>query len=486
MTLFSKLNRLMLRRAVLIAATALTITLAGCQSDVIPRDDSDPVNEPITGVPAPAEGPLEIGSGGDIVGNGQYRIELSATQFNIEEGLTTANVDINIIRENGHSAPVNLALRDNSTGALANVRWLFSDTLIEGSETSSNLQVQLGAARAAIQPQQREIVIRATDGNVSPLEALITLNITPTRAPDVYLLIGQSNMVGSSEFDAREADVGELDAPNDRILQLNVTGNDMTNFPTPSAFTTDANIANLDALTVEAIDPLHDGFNFTINGKSGTQVGLGLSFAKAMLPNTTANILLVPAAWSDSGFCRTDTLLFPGMGWHASPPTDTTDFAGTLLHDRALARLNLALQESGGIFRGILWHQGEADSNTRRPACAAAYEENLMNMVASIRSSAAVDLRGPQARGVAADVPFIAGTMSFGGEFAEPSQERAAVDAIHRGLPRVIPFSATVDNIDLVPPAHSCGNGGCIHFGSTAYREMGNRYAMWMRSVQQR
>jgi len=139
---------------------------------------------------------------------------------------------------------------------------------------------------------------------------------------------------------------------------------------------------------------------------------MGLSFAQSMLPNTSADIVLVPAAWSDSGFCQTESIPFPTVGWLATPSSDTDTFAGTLLHDRALTRLNLALQQTGGIFRGILWHQGEADSNDF--VCSAAYETNLTNLVASIRTNAQVDARGPQARGAAADVPFVAGTMSRG------------------------------------------------------------------------
>lgn len=507
MTLISKFKRLLLKRTVIIAATALMITLSGCQNDSDPRNDPTPSTD--SGAPSvldpstPANGTGD-GAGGDTSdgtgnapddvtaggGNGgntnnpQFRIELSATQFSLVEGATTANLNINVVRTNGHSSPVSLALSGDGAGSAVNMRWQFSDEIIEANETTSNLQIQLGVGRAAIQPQQRELLILANDGNSSSLRSVITLNITPTNAPDVYLLIGQSNMVGSSLDNARQSDTGEPDARNPRILQINVTGNDSTNFPTPASFNNRSNIVNLDAPVVEALDPLHDGFNFNINGKLNTQIGLGLSFAKAMLPNTSANIMLVPAAWSDTGFCKRDTNLFPGMGWHATPPADTVNFTGTLLHDRALARLNFALQQSGGIFRGILWHQGEADASN--DVCAAAYQNNLTTMVESIRTNAAVDLRGQQARGAAADVPFIAGTMSIGGEFSVLTPAREVVDGVHRLVPSLIPFAATVLNDDLVPPTYPCGNGGCIHFGATAYREMGARYANSMLAVQRR
>jgi len=172
------------------------------------------------------------------------------------------------------------------------------------------------------------------------------------------------------------------------------------------------------------------------------------------------------------------------VGWLAEAPTDTVNFSGTLLRDRAIARLNLALQESEGIFRGILWHQGEADSNSA--VCANQYEENLIALVASIREEAQVDARGGQARGSAADIPFIAGTMSRGRDFFELSTEKAIVDAVHRNVSSLIPFADTAENDDLVPPSYPCGQGSCIHFGDIAYREIGNRYAERMRAVQRR
>jgi len=344
--------------------------------------------------------------------------------------------------------------------------------------------IEVGLARGPIQPQTRQFDLIATDGSGLSLELDITLQVTPTSAPDVYLQIGQSNMVGSSLFDARESDPGELDAPDSRILQLNVTGNDTTNFPSEAAFSNTANVANPDALMTVALDPLHDGFNFSIGGKASTKIGMGLSFARAMLQNTTTNVIMVPAAWSDTGFCKTETIPFDDVGWLATPPTDTFNFSGTLLHDRALTRLNLALTETGGIFRGILWHQGEADSNNE--VCSQAYEANLRALVASIRSRAQVDARGPQARGAAADIPFVAGTMSRGEEFADLSDTKARVDGVHRNVSTIIPFASTVINDDLVPPAFPCGEGSCIHFGATAYREMGNRYANRMLEIQRR
>ncbi len=456
------------------------VFVSACSGNVSPRDNSDPVESgeqapPVTG------GPINPGS----ADNGEYRLEISATRISIREGGDSISVALRVVRENGHDAPINLALTGRNPADESNMRWQFSDVSLEGEETISDLLLELGVARSPILPHTREFTVIATDGNIAALTADITVEVAPTTAPDVYLQIGQSNMVGFSLPGARESNDGQADAPNGRVLQLNVTGNDDTNFPSAAAFTNVNNVANLDSAFVTALDPLHDGFDFSINGKASTFIGMGLSFGKSLLDSTTADILLVPAAWSDTGFCKTDaSTSFLNIGWNVTAPTDTQNFAGTLLHDRALTRLNLALDQSGGIFRGMLWHQGEADSNS--DVCAAVYEQNLKALVASIRTNARVDARGPQARGAAADVPFIAGTMSRGAEFNDFWPAKEIVDGVHRNVSSIIPFAASVNNDDLVPPAYPCGQGGCIHFGARAYREMGQRYAIRMREVQQR
>jgi hypothetical protein len=291
------------------------------------------------------------------------------------------------------------------------------------------------------------------------------------------LLAGQSNMIGFSESGAKQGDEGEADAPVDRILQLNVTGNDLENFETAADFTDSTHIAAPDPRYVPAVDPLHDGYDTTIFGKAGTFIGPGLSFAKRALQDTTATIYLVPAAWSDTGFCKRDTNRVAGIGWNATAKTNQA-LSGTLLYDRAVTRTNLVIDETGGILRGILWHQGEADADDAN--CAAVYEENMVELVASLRSSITEDARGPAARGADADVPFILGSMSKGadsrGALVPFTEIKQFVDGVHRTIDSLVPHSAMVNNDDLVPPDYPCGEGSCIHFGAAAYREMGARY----------
>ena len=405
-------------------------------------------------------------------GNGAYTLQLGSTALNLREG-DNAVLSLQIERSSGHNLPVTLALEGQSQVDEENLDWQFIDSRIDAEEAGTELELQLMIGVKPILAQNRVVRVIATDGRNAPVAALFTLQITPTPRADVYLLIGQSNMVGFSQAGAKQVESGQADERIDRILQINVTGNDEENFDVAADFTNTVRLAAADPRYVSAVDPLHDGFDVRIDGKESGRIGLGLSFAKRALPNTSAQIYLVPAAWSDTGFCRRDTNALIGLGWNATAQTDPA-FSGTLLHDRAIARTNLVLRETDGILRGILWHQGEADSDDA--SCAQAYAQNIQQLVASLRSNIVPDARGAAARGPDSDIPFVVGTMSKGGEFAPFDDIKAVVDGVHRNISNLVPNSAVVNNDDLVPPGFACGEGSCIHFGAAAYREMGSRY----------
>ncbi len=404
--------------------------------------------------------------------NGLYSLRVGNGGLSIVEG-EQATVSISIERSNLHSRTITLAAEGQSQTDADDLSWQFSDTSIDANENTTQIQFYLNIGAQPITPQSRTIRVIGTDGASQSVVALLTLSVTPTSRPDVYLLVGQSNMVGFSEFNAKLTAVGQPDQSHPRIKQLNVTGNDAQNFRSPADFQNAARIAVASPRFTDAVDPLHAGFDSRINGKEGTNIGLGLSFAKRALQNTTADIYLVPAAWADSGFCKRSTNLYPELGWLASS-SNSADFAGSLLHDRAIARANLTLEETGGILRGILWHQGEADSDSDN--CAVNYESNLQAMVASFRSKIIQDARGAEARGSNAAVPFVLGTMSKGGVYSEFTNTKLIVDGVHRNVGNSIPYAAVVNSDDLVPNDYPCGEGSCIHFGASAYREMGNRY----------
>lgn len=433
-----------------------------------PDAEPAPLPEP---EPEPLPDPLELGS---------FELRLDATRFELieanENGIT---VPINLNRIDGHVRPVQITVSPETEADGARLEIQLAQSEVPGDESFTSWRAELGVSIAPVLFHQRTFFVTADDGR-EQFTQMFTVDVTPISAPDIYLLIGQSNMEGTSEFDARDTSPGGLDELNPRIRQLNVTQNNRDLFNDPALFTNEEfNTSSPRFITAE--DPLHEPrFSFR-DSKDGTFVGLGLSFARAALQNTTRDIILVPAAWSGRGFCGNDD---PPLSWNASE-SDEQALGGTLLVERALTRLNMTLRDTGGVFRGMLWHQGEADSNNT--VCAERYESNVINLANRIRREAFEDARGQGARGDNASIPFILGTMTRGaderGDFSVFSDTKQRVDNAHRNLPNILSFSATATGDDLVPPGFPCGQGSCIHYGAAAYRELGFRYYQALQRV---
>ncbi len=455
--------------------------VAGCSSDLqqtpqtgsqVPSQDGSQGQDDGANQNAPDDRVTEVPSAGTIPSS-QFELIFDTTEFTVVEGAGFAQFPITITRSEEHQSDINLFVSGVTAVDNEGLGRRYNDSVISVDEQQTQLQLSIDLGPRPIQTHERSIQVSAIDADGEIFAQVLTLRVTPTSAPDVYLLIGQSNMVGNSEDDARQSGRGGLDEPVERIKQLNVTGNDGDNFPNIASFTNPDSLVDTNNPVTLALDPLHTGLE-SAGTKTGTRIGLGLSFAKRALADTTAEILLVPAAWSDTGFCSRETNLLPGVGWSATPQTNVA-FSGTLLHDRAIARTNLALEQTGGILRGILWHQGEADSNNSE-VCASAYAQNLQDMVRSMRSNIEEDARGAVARGPDADIPFIVGTMSMGDGQLPFSPTKLLVDAAHRTVGEQINHANHVNSDDLIPRVYPCGVGSCIHFGSEALREMGVRY----------
>ncbi len=223
----------------------------------------------------------------------------------------------------------------------------------------------------------------------------------------LFLLVGQSNMAGRGELTADDT------IPHPRVLMLNQAGQ-----------------------WVPAVDPLH------FDKPKMVGVGLGRTFAAvvaAAQPGVT--IGLVPCAVGGS----------PIASWRPGEyyqPTQSHPW------DDAIRRAHLAL--AAGTLKGILWHQGESDSNRE---LAPVYEAKLHDLVARFRA----ELRAPAA-------PFLAGQM---GVFPDSpwNEFKRVIDAAHRSLPAQVPHTAFV-------AADGLGHkGDKVHFSAEAYREFGRRYA---------
>lgn len=455
----------------LLLAASLCTLLAACDSDLrTDIEDGDDTPSDIDNLPP-------TGTNGSA-SNNLLTLTVGNGAIELQEGSTlVTTVPVSIVRQAGAPATIGLSARLEDSDDERYTSMSFTDATLDSSETVSTLGLQLAIGALPIQAENRTLIVTASDGDTPILSTSFDFRVSPTDLPDVYLLVGQSNMVGFSEDGSKQAGLGQPDAPNERILQLNVTGNDGENFASPADFTNPDSNYNSGLPLTPAVDPLHDGYDSRTNGKAGDRIGPALSFAKEALVGTTTDIYLVPAAWPDTGFCKRDTNRFPGIGWNATAKNNDA-LSGTLLYERAVERADIALSQTSGILRGILWHQGEGDSDTA--ACAETYASNLTELAAALRTNIQQDARGAVARGENADVPFIVGTMSRGsdvrGDLLPYSDTKQLVDDVHRNIANLVPLSNVVINDDLVPPGYPCGEGSCIHFGAAAYRLMGQRY----------
>lgn len=228
----------------------------------------------------------------------------------------------------------------------------------------------------------------------------------------LYLLIGQSNMAGRGVVEEQDK------TPPPRVLK----------FTKENAW-------------APATPPLHFD-KPTIAG-----VGIGSSFGRVMAEaNPDATIGLIPCAVGGTPLSR----------WSK----------GGDLYAQALERAKLALKD--GTLKGILWHQGEADSGNER--LASTYGERLAQMVKDLRA----DLG-------AGDVPFVAGKL---GEFLNREDKNGKpslwpkVNEQIGALPKTVPNAAAVESAGL---KHK---GDVVHFDTPSLREFGNRYAEAMKRLQ--
>ena len=408
---------------------------------------------------------------------------MSDTVVELEEGGAAVVIPFTVFSDTPASTARSISAQalDDWPGSATQITLAASSLPAGVQRLNSELRISLPIGTRPLPFHERRIRLNIGDQSGAGASRDLRFRVIPVRAADVYLLIGQSNMEGFSLDGARESFPGGLDERSDRVRQLNVTANNLSFYPSDDSFIATDFIAGSPRL-IPAEDPLHELRHPFQSTKGGTHIGLGLSFAKSMLEQTTQEIILVPAAWSATGFCRNEFV--DNIGWNSSDSNESA-FAGGQLYKRALARLALALTESNGIFRGILWHQGEADSNNA--VCASSYANNLDALVRAVRTNAAVDRRGQSARGPDVNIPFVVGTMSRGnderGEFSVFGAEKQRVDAAHRTIENRVAYTGVVNADDLVPPAYPCGNGSCVHFGAAAYREMGQRYADILRQI---
>ena len=234
---------------------------------------------------------------------------------------------------------------------------------------------------------------------------------------DVYLLVGQSNMAGRGKLSA------ENEVPHEGVLKLNNFG-----YLTP------------------AKEPLHD------DKPKSAGAGLGASFANAMRAgDTNTTVVLVPCAFGGSALDE----------WAK----------GSYMYQRAILRTKEALRRLKGKGRlaGILWHQGESDSNNE--SLAATYSARLVRMVRAMRADLGCG-----------DVPVVLGEL---GRYLADNRAKSGRyryfekvnEALH-GAARILPSCECVSSEGLSPKSD------VLHFDTESLRVFGERYAEAMKRLQ--
>jgi hypothetical protein len=223
---------------------------------------------------------------------------------------------------------------------------------------------------------------------------------------DLYLLIGQSNMAGRGKADELTSE------KNEQIWVIN--GNDEW---------------------ILAQDPLHYDKPLAVG------VGPGLSFAREILTARPEKpIGLIPCAVGGSGI----------DDWITGRKHQQT---GIYAYDAMKARVQEAVKN--GTIKGILWHQGESDSDTEKVVV---YEEKLTNFFEKLREEINVKR-----------APLIIGTL--GDFYVEKNPTANQINQI------LTDYAVHTKNCYLVLSSGLTDLGDKTHFDTKSARELGMRYA---------
>jgi hypothetical protein len=241
----------------------------------------------------------------------------------------------------------------------------------------------------------------------------------PDSSFHLYLLVGQSNMAGRGEITASYRDL-----QYNNIFMLDKSGK-----------------------WIKASHPLH------FDKPAIVGVGPGLAFAKAMAEADSIHHLLRSEDTRLSPVPGIKIGLVPcavgGTSIRAWTPGGYDSATRTHPYDDALLRI--AEARKSGIFKGIIWHQGESDSKSPE---ASQYLKNLQILVERLRT----------ATGVPA-LPFVAGEL---GTFRPNYQ---LINFELQKLSVTIPASALAGSRDLMH------KGDSTHFDSRSADELGKRMA---------
>jgi len=229
----------------------------------------------------------------------------------------------------------------------------------------------------------------------------------------LYLLIGQSNMAGRGKIECVDT------TAHPRVFVLN---------------------QNYEWKPGQ--EPLH------FDKPKLVGVGPGLAFGKAIADAyPDATIGLIPCAVGGTSIVH----------WKKGEKHEQTQ---VFPYDDMLKRVRFA--QNSGILKGVIWHQGEADS---KPESFSTYEQDLINLIQKLRNELDVP-----------NLPFVLGTV---GDFVVNDNPYAdSINKLIQSIPKKIEQS------DFVLSEGLTDKGDDLHFDGQSARELGKKYARAMVKLQ--
>jgi len=229
----------------------------------------------------------------------------------------------------------------------------------------------------------------------------------------VFMMAGQSNMAGRGLVEPADT------IPDPRILSIDNKGN-----------------------LVIAKEPLHF-YEPTLTG-----LDCGLSFARSILEKAPGDItiLMLPTAVGGSSISQ----------WLGDSVHRQVNLYSNFLEKMAIAK-------KYGTLKGILWHQGESDTNEQGVAV---YAERLQQLFERFRAAAGQST-----------LPILIGEL---GSFSNNQSNWNLLNRAIRNYSLADKYSAVISTADL----HHKGDN--LHFDAKGQREMGIRFAStWWRQFYQ-
>jgi len=255
--------------------------------------------------------------------------------------------------------------------------------------------------------------IQNFSGSSSSLQNFSGGNIPTSDETHVFLLAGQSNMVGRPTFD------GGAGYPSGTLQYPKATG-----YPTYT-----------DTTTIAASPPLGHW------DAGAGDMGLALQFCIDYKYVTGATIVLIPAADGNTGF--QDGFWNPGDSRY----NHAVDATNALMNANPM-----------WLFKGILWHQGESDSLIGNRSNEADFSTALYKMIQQMRE----DITRANQR-----TPFILGELFVGGN---------STDAPGTGNVAVIDNTPVYNYFVAKVSSASLSSYDNLHFDAASLRTFGTRY----------